>query len=232
VADPQPYIDGLFDREVTDVKVIILGQLESSGQYIMGPYRVDPDFGRIESQEDYDYMKRLNYLIQENIADTAISHLKRTLRMQELFRTEEDAMQEARKNYEDESSDDPVDENDNSEEDFVMTSDIHSQPGQEPVEEMDAATAAAVAAVTGNESVSTTPSAEPEEHLSTDQEVDTNVVSFDRPEDEEVLPDEPDYVSDDGRPARKGDKQRNDDGEYTFKPRSKKDRKKDRRRNG
>lgn len=233
--DPTEYITDLFDAEITDVKVVILGNLES-GLYVMGAYGVDPDFGRVDTQERYDYMRRLNYLVQEHIADTAISHLKRSLSNPENFMTEDDAIEKGDEDYnsDQEASDDDQDDvqrerdfsegiEDPEEEGFVMTKTLAAAI----TPENDELASAAMAAITGGRTVQEEP-----DHLSSEVPIDTNSVPFQKTEPEypkdHYQYEDPDDTGRPKGPQRNNRGGMNDDG--TFVPRGKKDKRRDRDR--
>ena len=83
--DPDKYLEGNFEESVPTIKCVIMD--ENDGIYVIGVYYIDEDIG--SASHDDSLVNRVNYLVQENIAASDLSHLSRSLNMVTLFRDEE-----------------------------------------------------------------------------------------------------------------------------------------------
>lgn len=99
-ADPERYIAGNEDIHGTDVKCVIMDDIDKT--YTIGVYANPEIFitdeegirSQVTDEEEYiDIMKKITYLINDNISTGPMSHLAKTLTMPEIFREEKYILQ-------------------------------------------------------------------------------------------------------------------------------------------
>ena len=207
--DPEKYLAGNFDAKVPHIKCVIMDIIEEGGEeirpgvelkkYIMGIYNVGRKYGA-DSLEFID-VHHINHLVLENIADTNISHLKKSLLMEELFMKESDILDHV-DNFESESVEDTDQDEVEDDEDEVSDDDAEeidlTQAAMDTVDnEEEPEPEESVVEEEDEVEDEDTPEAE-EYDPEVDEEVDTTVVNIspEVPDDDDVEDD--DEVGDDG----------------------------------
>jgi hypothetical protein len=120
--DPENYLYG-NDDNTSSVKTVILNK-NASG-YAMGCYEVDVELGKLKNRDKK--LKILNYIIQNNILTSNISHLDRSLSMKHLYKPEEEILAKA---AEMDTEEDEIDNDEESclqEQNEIIDEDIDSQ---------------------------------------------------------------------------------------------------------